>query len=150
MMQGIGKWIASLALLGTALSAGAQNYSIGWYKIAGSGGTSANGAYRVTGTIGQQDASGAMTGSSYSMTGGYWSMISVVQTPGLPTLYISSSGNTVTVYWQNAPSCTLQQNGNVNVSGGWSTCGCSCTTSNGTNYVSVTNPSGSLFFRLSR
>ena len=49
-----------------------QSYSIDWYKIAGGGGTSTNGQYAVTGTIGQPDAGGAMAGGNYSLTGGFW------------------------------------------------------------------------------
>jgi hypothetical protein len=45
------------------------------------GGTGTGGVYSVTITIGQPDASGAMTGGSYSLTGGFWALISVVQTP---------------------------------------------------------------------
>jgi hypothetical protein len=39
----------------------AQQYSIDWYKIAG-GGTSTGATYQVSGTIGQHDAGGPMTG----------------------------------------------------------------------------------------
>jgi hypothetical protein len=133
----------SIPLLGTA-----QGYSIGWYKIAGGGGTSANGQFSVTGTIGQPDAGGTMTGGNYSMTGGFWSLISVVQTAGAPTLYIGYSGNTVTVSWQNVSGWSLQQNGNVATPAGWSPSG-GVTTSNGTNYLNVVSPTGNLFFRLS-
>ena len=61
------------------LSAGAlaQSYNIDWYKIAGGGGTSTGGVYTVTGTIGQPDASGAMTGGNYSLTGGFWAIYAV-------------------------------------------------------------------------
>ena len=79
----------------------AQSYSIDWYKIAGGGGTSPNSQYAVSGTIGQPDASAPMSGGNYSVTGGFWSLINVVQTAGAPTLYVSHSGNTVTVSWQN-------------------------------------------------
>ena len=54
-----------------------------------------------------------MTGGNYSLTGGFWALISVVQTPGAPTLYISHSGNTVTVYWQAVSGWTLHQNNNL-------------------------------------
>ena len=67
-------------------TASAQPYSIDWYKIAGGGGTSTGGTYQVSGTIGQPDAGGPMTGGNYSFTGGFWALISVVQTPGAPTL----------------------------------------------------------------
>src|ERR1700759_4026723 len=103
--------IAGFALALSASQASAQNYSIDWYKISGGGGTSTNGQYAVSGTIGQHDAGGPMTGGNYSLTGGFWSLISVVQTAGAPTLYISHSGNTVTVYWQNVTGWALQQNG---------------------------------------
>jgi hypothetical protein len=141
--------LTSLIVLFGALSpaARAQSYSIDWYKIAGGGGTSTGGTYAVTGTIGQPDASGAMTGGNYSLTGGFWALISVVQTLGAPTLYVSHSGNSVTVYWQDVTGWNLQQNNNLAVTAGWSL-NSSWTTSNGTNYLTVPNPAGNLFFRL--
>jgi hypothetical protein len=126
----------------------AQSYSIDWYKVAGGGGTSTGGTYSVSGTIGQHDAGGPMMGGNYSLTGGFWALISVVQTPGAPTLYISHSGNTVTVYWQNVSGWTLHQNGSLANTNGWSLNG-SWTTSNGTNILNLTSPAGNLFFRLS-
>ena len=137
----------SLALLLIAFNLCAQQYSVDWYKIAGGGGTSTNGQYSVSGTIGQPDAGGAMTGGNYSLTGGFWSLISVVQTSGAPKLNISHSGNTVTVYWQDVSGWSLQQNNNLSLSGNWSASG-GVTTSNGTNYLNLTSPTGNLFFRL--
>ncbi len=125
----------------------AQQYSIDWYKIAGGGGTSTGGVYAVSGTIGQHDAGGPMTGGSYSLTGGFWALISVVQTAGAPTLCISHSGNTVTVYWQAVSGWSLQQNNNLATPAGWSASS-GWTTSNGTNYLAITPPTGNLFFRL--
>ena len=78
------------------LPAGAhsQTYSINWYKIAGGGGTSTGTVYSVSGTIGQPDASGPMTGGGYSVTGGFWSLIGVVQPlPGAPFLMITAIRN---------------------------------------------------------
>jgi hypothetical protein len=126
----------------------AQQYSIDWYKIAGGGGTSTNGQYSVSGTIGQPDATlQPMSGGNYSLTGGFWSLISVVQTSGAPTLYISHSGNTVTVYWQNVSGWNLYQNNNLSSPSGWSQ-NSSATFSGGTNYLNLTSPTGNLFFRL--
>jgi hypothetical protein len=126
----------------------AQQYSIDWYKIAGGGGTSAGGTYQVSGTIGQPDASGAMTGGNYSLTGGFWSLISVVQTGGLPNLTITHAGNSVIVSWLDTGSYTLQQNSNLAASAGWTTSGYTITTANGTNSITITQPTGNLFFRL--
>jgi len=147
------KWILLFGFLIPALSH-AQQYSIDWYKVAGGGGTGAgtNGGtvYAIIGTIGQQDASPALTGGSYSLTGGFWSLISVVQTAGTPNLSITQLGNSVIVSWPNTGSYTLQQNGNLAVSAGWATSGYPVTTNSpiGTNRITITPPTGSLFFRL--
>jgi len=126
----------------------AQSYSIDWYKIAGGGGTSSNGQYAVSGTIGQHDAGGPMTNEEYSVTGGFWSPLSVVQTAGAPTLYISRTGNTVSIHWQAAPGWTLQQNDSLSVPANWAASGYTITTTNGTNSIALTAPQGNLFFRL--
>jgi hypothetical protein len=92
---------------------GAQTYSIDWHKIAGGGGTSTGGVYAVSGTIGQPDASSAMTGGSYSLTGGFWSLYAV-QTPGAPLLTITYAGNQAIVSWSpSASGWTLQTNANL-------------------------------------
>lgn len=140
--------VAGLALL-LGTSAFAQSYSINWYKVAGGGGTSTNGPYSLSGTIGQADASGAMTGGNYSLTGGFWALISVIQTSGAPTLYITHSGSTVTVYWQNASGWMLQQSSSINPPVSW-TQNNSWTTSNGTNYLNLASPTGKQFFRLAQ
>jgi hypothetical protein len=127
----------------------AQSYTIDWYKVAGGGGTSTGGTYQVSGTIGQNDAGGPMTGGSYSLTGGFWALISVLQTPGTPNLNITFVGpNSVKVSWPNTGSYTLQQKASM-AGGGWTTSGYSVTTANGTNSITITPPTGNLFFRLS-
>jgi hypothetical protein len=125
-----------------------QQYSIDWYKISGGGGTSSNGNYSVTGTIGQPDASGAMTGGNYSVTGGFWSLISVVQTIGAPALTITHSGNSVKISWPYpSTGFVLQQNSNLSTAS-WSASG--GISNDGTNnFITITSPSGNLFFRLS-
>ena len=148
--SGVDKWQSVLLvfiLLSSSCWLRAQGqYVIDWFKVSGGGGTSTNGQYAVSGTIGQPDAGGAVSGGNYSITGGFWSLISVGQTPGAPALCISCSGNTVTVYWQNIGSWMLQQNASLTTAN-WTT-NTSWTTSNGTNYLNVTSPPGNLFFRL--
>ena len=140
--------LAFVSIINSQLStAHAQQYSIDWYKIAGGGGISTNGQYAVSGTIGQHDAGGPMTGGNYSLTGGFWAFLSVIQTPGAPALYVSHSGSTVTVYWQDVSGWALEQNNNLSVPAGWST-NSSWTTTSGTNYLNLTSPTGNLFFRL--
>jgi hypothetical protein len=141
----------ALVLLASAfcLRAPAQSYSIDWHKVAAGGGTSTNSQYSVTGTIGQPDANAAMTSGQYSLTGGFWSLISAVQTLGSPTLTVTHSGNSVTISWPSAANdFTLQQNANLAMPGGWATSGYAITTVNGTNSIIITSPTGALFFRL--
>ena len=125
-----------------------QQYSIDWFKISGGGGTSTGGVYAASGTIGQPEA-GTMAGGNYSLTGGFWGLISAVSTPGAPTLFVAYSGNTVTIYWQAVSGWSLAQKNSLAPSVTWSASS-GLTTSNGTNYLSVANPSGSMFYKLQR
>jgi len=126
-----------------------QNYTIDWYKIAGGGGTSTGGTYQVNGTIGQPDASGALTGGGYSLTGGFWSIISVVQAAGVPNLVIVPNGpNSVQIRWPATGSYTLEQNNNLAATAGWAASGYTVSTANGTNSVTISPPRGNVFFRL--
>jgi hypothetical protein len=104
------------ALLATvsAHSLHAQTYTLPWYKVSGGGGTSANGEFSVNGAIGQHDASGAMSGGSFSLSGGFWGSISVVPTPSAPTLIISAAANQIVISWPaSATTWTLQTNSNL-------------------------------------
>ncbi|HEY3861630.1 MAG TPA: hypothetical protein VGO59_07070 [Verrucomicrobiae bacterium] len=126
------------------LSAQAESYSINWYKIADGGGTSANSQYSLTGTIGQHDASGPMTDGNYSVTGGFWSLVSVAQTPGAPVLQIAIAGRQVIVSWPSSVTgFTLQTNNNL-ATGVWG----NFTGPAVNNTVTNSLPSGNLFFRL--
>ena len=91
-----------------------------------------------------------MTGGNYSLTGGFWALISVVQTPGLPNLTVTRSGNGVIVSWPDTGSYTLQQNSSLANPAAWTTSGYPITTANGTNSATITPPTGNLFFRLSQ
>jgi hypothetical protein len=68
-------------LLGLLLPASgmAQQYSIDWFKVSGGDSTGTGDVYAVSGTIGQHDTGGSLTGSNYSLTSGFWSLVAVVQ-----------------------------------------------------------------------
>ena len=55
-----------------AQSASAQAFDLGWHTIDAGGGSSAAGAFQLSGTIGQHDA-GVMSGGGFTLTGGFWS-----------------------------------------------------------------------------
>ena len=135
----------TVALVLLTLTAHAQNYTIDWFKVSGGGGTSTNGQYSLSGTIGQPDASGAMSGGGYSVTGGFWALYAV-QTPGAPLLTITYANNQAILSWPaSVTGWTLQTNGNLS-------------TTNWSNYLgtivnnTVTNSpvKGTLFFRLTQ
>ncbi|HEY5232255.1 MAG TPA: hypothetical protein VIK35_01800 [Verrucomicrobiae bacterium] len=135
-------------LLPSTFNLQAQNYSIDWYKISGGGGTSTNAQYSLNGTIGQPDASGAMIGGNYSLTGGFWSLIAVLQTAGAPTLTITHSGNNVIVSWQSpATGFVLQQNDKLSAAN-WTTSGFLVSSNSTMMSITIPSPAGNLFFRL--
>ena len=132
----------------TALSLHAQNYSIDWFTIDGGGGTSTGGVYSISGTIGQPDA-GVMSGGNYSLAGGFWGIISAVQTPGAPLLTIfRTPTNTMVVSWPSpSTGFGLQQNGDLNTSN-W-IASPNPVADNGTNrFIIVNPPAGNRFYRL--
>ena len=142
----------SVLLLGLLMSvcASAQPYLIDWFKVSGGGGTSTGGVYAVSGTIGQPDAGPAMSGGSYSLTGGFWSLIAAVPTPGSPTLTVTHSGNTVIVSWPSPSSgFVLQQNNDLSTKN-WTASGFPIATNGSVNSITLTGPTGTLFFRLAR
>ena len=99
-------FLAGVALL--SYLATAQNYSVDWYTIDGGGATSSAGSYSLSGTIGQPDAD-TLSGGSFTLEGGFSPGI-VVQSPGVPTLFIQLSGSSVIVTWSPAtPSLSLEQ-----------------------------------------
>ena len=145
----LGRWLLLAAMLSAPTFLSAQEYAIDWYKIAGGGGTSTGGIYTVSGTIGQHDAGGPMTGPGYALSGGFWSLYAI-QVPGLPYLVIVRNGaNSVKVLWPSPATNTyiLQQNASLSTTN-WVTSGSAITNIGGTNSITITPPVGNLFFRL--
>ena len=131
------------------LGAQAQiSYSIDWFKVSGGGGTSTGGVYSVSGTIGQPDASGAVTGGNYSLTGGFWSLFAV-QTPGAPVLSIQlTSTNTAIVYWPSpSTGFNLQVSTNL-VTTNWVTAAETVSDNGSIRFILVNPHTGNCFYRL--
>ena len=145
-MKKIFSSLAALSLL--SLVVHGQSYSIDWYKVAGGGGTSSNGQYVVSGTIGQHDAGGPLASGNSTMNGGFWSLVAV-QTPGSPLLMVArTSSSTVKVSWPlSAASFALQQNTNLSTAS-WTTPAEAITNDGTNNYITVNLPSGNRYFRL--
>jgi hypothetical protein len=149
------KNLLAIAIAGAALvfprALQAQSYSINWYTIGGGGGSSSgtNGAttYTVSGTIGQP-ATASMSGGNYSLTGGFWSILAVVQTPGYPFLSITRSGTQAVISW-NAPATgfVVEQSSTL-AANSWTISPATLTTNGGIISITVTPTNGYQFFRL--
>jgi hypothetical protein len=133
-----------LALMATRSRA--QNFAIDWFTIDGGGGTSTGGVYSVSGTIGQPDA-GTMSGGTYSLVGGFWGIVSAVQTAGAPLLSIEQQPGAVRVYWpQPAAGFVLDQS--LSVTGVWSQVSFPYNTNTADISISINPPVGDKFYRL--
>jgi len=106
-----------LPVLAHAQSGG--QFDLSWSTIDGGGGTSSGGQFTVSGTAGQPDA-GTLTGGQFSVTGGFWSFLSVVQTPGAPLLKIKLVGTNAVVSWPLSVSGFVLQETIHLKSGPWS------------------------------
>lgn len=131
------------------LCAPAQSNSIDWFKVAGGGGTSTNGGYSLSGTIGQADA-GTLSGGGFTLEGGFWSGAVALQTPDGPTLTIQCVGNSVILSWPlTADEWALHETPTIaGTSVFWSPVAQACTTNANTISVTVPSPDGVKFYRL--
>lgn len=136
-------------LFAIGLSIHAQNFAIDWFTIDGGGGTSRGGVYSVSGTIGQPDAGPMKSGGNFSVDGGFWSFLTVVQTPGAPLLTITlTSTNTALVSWPSpSTGFTLQQNTNGGATVNWSNVATTPSDDGTTKTVIVNPPTGNRFYR---
>jgi len=135
---------ACLLSAGLCLTALAQ-FAIPWYTVDGGGGTSTGGVYAVSGTIGQPDAGGPMSGGNFGLTGGFWTLPQLVQTPGAPTLYITNAAlGWATLWWTPATDTNWVLHERLSLtSGAWSN-----SPSGATNPVIVPATLPTKFYRL--
>jgi hypothetical protein len=74
-----------------------------------------------------------------------------VPTPGAPALTVTHSGNSVIVSWPYPSSgWNLQQNGSLANVSGWQTSSYTISTNASVNSITITAPTGNLFFRLAQ
>lgn len=96
----------------------AAAYTLNWATLDGGGGQSSGGNYTVAGTIGQPDA-GTMNGGLYAVTGGFWAMPELLQTPnGPPLQYLSITGTMYLAWPAASPGWRLETSTNLT---SWST-----------------------------
>jgi len=97
------------------------NFNLSWSTIDAGGGTSSGGQFQLSGTIGQPDA-GLLAGGNFKLEGGFWSGITLVQTPGAPILKIKLIGGGMAVLsWPvSAAGFTLEETATVAQPNSWS------------------------------
>ena len=119
--------------------------------LSGGGGTSTNGAFSVTGTIGQPDSGAKLAGGNYSVEGGFWSVAVIVQTPGAPLLSLTHLRDSGILFfsWPVTPeNYSLESTPLLGPSGAWTPV--SASVQEGSQYRSISLPqqSGQRYYRL--
>lgn len=139
-----------LFLFFTLCFSAVAQFGINWHTIDGGGGTSTGGVYSVAGTIGQPDAGPTMTNGQYAVTGGFWALPTLVQTPGAPLLAIAfTATNTALISWPSpSTGFSLQQNTNGLGSVNWSNASGTIQDNGTIKYLIVNPPTGNRFYRL--
>jgi len=98
--KGFLPWMCAALPMLLAGSLHAQPLSLPWFTLDGGGGISEGGPFSLAGTIGQSDAAPPASGGSFTLQGGVWGVIRLIQTPGAPRLSIGNlpDGN-LRVFW---------------------------------------------------
>jgi hypothetical protein len=137
------RWVVFVLLV--CNSAFAQ-YSIDWFTVDGGGGTTSDGVYEISGTMGQPDA-GSVIADNYVIEGGFWS--DAVQELGAPRLTIERvSPSSLVVSWP-APSTGYALQECVELrSGQWVNVSVIPQVVNGRNQVVITPLADQRFYRL--
>ena len=126
----------------------AQSLGIDWFTIEGGGGSSSGGGFAISGSTGQPDATGALTGGNFSLTGGFWSGVETAGTPRL-TIYLASL-NRVVVSWPSPSTGFLLEQTAAPARSSWLTPP-ETIMDDGTNKFIIVHPAtGNRFFRLVR
>lgn len=90
-----------------------------------------------------------MNGGNYSLTGGFWSLLAIVQTPGAPLLAIHlTATNTAVISWPvSAAGFNLQKNSSL-ATANWNSVTNVPIVVGGQNQVIIAPPAGNWFYRL--
>lgn len=85
------RWIPTgLAITLSAFASHAADFTLVSGQVAGGGGASSGGSFRLTGTIAQADAGGPLTNALFSLQGGFWALPLLIQTGDAPTLSVTN------------------------------------------------------------
>lgn len=137
-----------LVAFGFMAAARAQNQAVDWHAIVAGAGTSSNGAYAVTGSIGQPTTAHSENGR-FAIDSGFWGFATAVQMPGAPWLTIrSSSANAITISWPSPATGFVLQSAADLAAANWMTIDTTPTDDGITRTLVLPTTSGNHFFRL--
>lgn len=94
-------------------------FTVDWFTVDGGGGASAGGGFTIAGTTGQPDT-GAASGANFSISGGFWSLISGSPAPPV-SLNIRRMGGSVVLAWPVSASGFTLEYTTLLDSGAWFT-----------------------------
>jgi hypothetical protein len=128
----------------------AQDFGIDWFALASGGGDSSGGDFELSATIGEPGA-GDMAGVDFAISGGFWSIVTVVDTPADLSLTVSLAGGNVVISWlQNGSADFALEETTVlaNPITTWTAVNVAPQASSGTNSVQLPLVGGNRFYRL--
>ena len=82
--------VAALLLSGVVVAQAGAGYDLSWSTVDSGGGESSAGSYVLSGTVGQPEATGEMTGGAYGLFGGFWSVTLVAAPSAVPVPSLAS------------------------------------------------------------
>jgi hypothetical protein len=146
------QWLHAALLAAWMLFAGplyAQDFGIDWFATAGGGGDSSGGDFELTATIGQPDT-GDPLGGDFAITGGFWSILTTIQTAGALSLSVSLAQGSVIISWPDSGSAGffLEQTTALANPSTWTPVNAIVQTSGGTDSVQLPLGAGNRFYRL--
>jgi len=128
----------------------AQDFDLDWFAVAAGGGESSGGDFELSATIGQP-AAGDMSGVDFAISGGFWSIVTIVETPVDLALHVNLAGGNVVMSWLQNGSAgfALEETAALaNSTTTWIAVNVAPQASNGTNSVQLPLASGNRFYRL--
>jgi len=133
---------------------GAQDFDLDWFAVAAGGGESSGGDFELSATLGQPDA-GDLAGGDFAITGGFWSIVTVVDTPVAISLNVSLADGSVIISWSESESAGFALEETTALAGlsgntAWTTVSVAPLASNGTKTVRVPLASGNRFYRMNK
>ena len=129
----------------------AQTYSVDHFVLSGGGGTSTNGAFGLTGVIGQSAAVGRLAGGSYTLDPSFWNVVVALETSKGPIfLTIAQTGDKVAISWPAAAGFALQFTSNLIAPIAWQPVNEAPVLVGPNNILTLTVSEGNKFYRLQR